>query len=75
MFKFFSAISDLIGVVIDFVVSAVEGIISLFRALGNGIAFVWSCVALLPPFLTVTVTVMVSACLVRFLLKKGAPDA
>lgn len=75
MFNFFDGISSIIQTIVDFVVSLVDGVVSLFDALGGGLSFIYSAIASLPSFLSVPALVMISACLVRFLIKMGAPDA
>lgn len=75
MFNFFDGISSLIQTIVDFVTGLVDGVLSLFDALGGGLSFIYDAIATLPPFLSVPALVMISACVVRFLIKMGAPDA
>lgn len=74
MFNFFDGIASLVQTIVDFVVSLVNGVVSLFDAIGSGLAFVYDAIATLPSFLSIPALVMVSACVVRFLIKMGAPD-
>lgn len=75
MFKFFKTIISLCTTVIDFVVDLFSGIASMISNFFKSIAFVYEVVELMPPFLLAVIGVLLACCVIRFILKKGAPDA
>lgn len=75
MFKFFDTIINFISIVIDFVVDTFAGIASMIANFFKSIGFVYEIMTVLPDFLLAVVGVLLACCVIRFILKKGAPDA
>lgn len=75
MFKFFDTIISLVSTVVDYVVSFFSGVASMIANFFKAIAFVYEVMTVLPDFLLAVVGVLLACCVIRFILKKGAPDA
>ena len=75
MFKFFDTVISFITTVVNFVVDMFAGIASMISNFFKSIQFVYSLMAVLPSFLLSVVGVLLACCVIRFILKKGAPDA
>lgn len=75
MFKFFGTIVDLLSTVVDYVVKFFAGVASMIANFFKSIAFVYEVMTILPDFLLAVVGVLLACCVIRFILKKGAPDA
>lgn len=71
MFKFFNTISNLIGVIADFVATLVQGIINLFEAIAMGMKYAWELGALLPDWIWALVIIIISYSIVTSILNKG----
>lgn len=72
MFQFFNSFAQIVNIVIDFVVSAVEMVVFLFTNIPKAIGYVVSVVAYLPPFLSTFVMLFVAIIVVLNLLNKGS---
>lgn len=75
MFKFFDTVISFITTVVNFVVDMFAGIASMISNFFKSIQFVYSVMTVLPSFLLSVVGVLLACCVIRFILKKGAPDA
>lgn len=75
MFKFFDTIISFITTVVNFVVDTFAGIASMISNFFKSIGFVYEMMAILPDFLLAVVGVLLACCVIRFILKRGAPDA
>lgn len=75
MFKFFDTVISFITTVVNFVVDMFAGIASMISNFFKSIQFVYSLMTVLPSFLLSVVGVLLACCVIRFILKKGAPDA
>lgn len=75
MFKFFDTIISFASTIVDYVVKFFEGVASMIANFFKAIAFVYQVMKVLPPFLLPVVGVLLACCVIRFILKKGAPDA
>lgn len=75
MFKFFKTLISFITTLVDFVVDLFKGIASMITNFFKSIGFVYEVVGILPDFLLAVVGVLIACCVIRFILKKGAPDA
>lgn len=72
MFKFFESISNLIGIIVNFVVSAFKMIMMIITQIPQAIAFVVTSVAYLPPFLVTFVLLFVATVVIINLINKGS---
>lgn len=72
MFNFFSAIADLLQIVVDFVVSAFEMIVFLFTNIPQAVGYVVAVTAYLPPFLATFVMLFVALIVILNILNKGS---
>lgn len=75
MFKFFKTLISFITTVVNFVVDLFKGIASMITNFFKSIGFVYEVIEILPDFLLAVVGVLIACCVIRFILKKGAPDA
>lgn len=75
MFKFFSTIVSLIQTVVDYIVQFFEGVASMIANFFKSINIVYQLVSVMPSFLTSLIAVLLACCVIRFILKKGAPDS
>lgn len=75
MFKFFKTLISFITTVVNFVVDLFKGIASMIANFFKSIGFVYEVIDILPDFLLAVVGVLIACCVIRFILKKGAPDA
>lgn len=75
MFKFFDTIISFAGTIVDYVVKFFAGVASMIANFFKSIAFVYEIMTILPDFLLAVVGVLLACCVIRFILKKGAPDA
>ena len=75
MFKFFKTLISFITTVVNFVVDLFAGIASMITNFFKSIGFVYELIEILPDFLLAVVGVLIACCVIRFILKKGAPDA
>lgn len=75
MFKFFKTLISFITTVVNFVVDLFVGIASMITNFFKSIGFIYEVVEILPDFLLAVVGVLIACCVIRFILKKGAPDA
>ena len=75
MFKFFKTLISFITTVVNFVVDLFAGIASMITNFFKSIGFVYEVIEILPDFLLAVVGVLIACCVIRFILKKGAPDA
>ncbi|MCI8661543.1 MAG: hypothetical protein HFG54_15090 [Lachnospiraceae bacterium] len=72
MFKFFESISNLIGIIVNFVVSAFKMTMMIITQIPQAIAFVVTSVAYLPPFLVTFVLLFVATVVIINLINKGS---
>lgn len=75
MFKFFDTIINFIKTAIDYVVDLFAGIAAMIANFFKSIGFVYEIISVLPGFLLTVIGVLLACCVIRFILKKGAPDA
>lgn len=75
MFEFFDLIVDLVSTVVDYVVKFFAGVASMISNFFKSIAFIYGIMTVLPDFLLAVVGLLLACCVIRFILKKGAPDA
>lgn len=71
MFQFFSAIAGIIGLVADALVSFIVGIISLLITMVRAVAWLFSIIVFMPPFLTAFIAVPVSLAIMYQVINKG----
>ena len=72
MFQFFQSIANLIGIVINFIVSTFKMIMLIITQIPQAVAFVVTSVAYLPPFLVTFVMLFVATILIINLINKGS---
>lgn len=71
MFKFFDVIISLIEHVVNMVLSSFKIIIYVFGFIGQGLAYMFSCVALLPAFIQAFLIVIIAYSVLITVLNKG----
>lgn len=72
MFQFFNSITDVIGIAIDFVISAIEMVVFLFTYIAASVTYLIALIAYLPPFAGTFVAVTVSIIVILQLINKGS---
>lgn len=72
MFAFFDAIGTFITTVVDFIVNLVTMLVMVVLNIGRSIAWLFLCIASLPPWLTAFVIVPISLAVVFQILNKGS---
>lgn len=71
MFKFFSFITDIIGTVVNLVVSTFQMLGVVFRLIGQGLSLVLDFLTVFPPHIVVLFTACVCYMVVINVLNKG----
>lgn len=71
MFNFFEQIANIIGFVIDFVISAFTMLITLITQIPPALAFLAAAVVYLPEFLTTFVLLFIGTAVVLQIINKG----
>lgn len=72
MFNFFQSIAGFISSIVGYVVNMFSLLIELLLSMIKGVAWLFGCIALLPPFLTAFVVVPVSLAIIFQVLNKGS---
>ena len=71
MFNFFSSIADIIGTVVDFVVSFFSNLAIVLVRSGQALAYVIAVIGYLPAYVKVFVLAMIGVSAILFVLNKG----
>lgn len=72
MFKFFESIANLVGIIVNFVVSAFEMVIFIVTQIPRCLTYLVGIIAYLPPFLGTFVMLFISVIVIINLINKGS---
>lgn len=68
MFKFFDMITDFIDIIVNLVITSIKQIVYLFTFITQGSLYLGTVVALLPTFISVSVSAIVGFAVIRAVL-------
>ena len=68
MFKFFDMITDFIDIIVNLVINSIKQIVYLFTFITQGSLYLGTVVALLPTFISVSVSAIVGFAVIRDVL-------
>lgn len=71
MFKFFDAIGQFIGIIVDFVITTITNLINMITMIAKGYAAVSLAMFHMPTFLQVFAVAVISYCIIINLINKG----
>lgn len=71
MFNFFSSIAGFISSIVGYVVSFFQMLIDLLLSMVRAVAWLFACIAYLPPFLTAFIVVPISLAIIFQVMNKG----
>nr|DAF65736.1 MAG TPA: hypothetical protein [Inoviridae sp.] len=72
MFKFFESIASAFTILVDFIINLVQMLVMVVINVGKGIAWLFTCLTYLPPWLVAFVAVPISLAVIFQILNKGS---
>lgn len=70
MFKFFKYITNLIKMVVEFVINFITMLVYAITFIAQGLTYVFSIIMYLPPWVLTFVTAVIAWCVIMFILNR-----